>query len=70
MKVTKCYCDICGKEILEPEESMVFRISHDSTTLMVDYNGIESLSLKPRAIDICKSCHDVIQEALDSRRVL
>ena len=70
MKVTKCYCDICEKEILEPEESKIFRISHDSTALMVDYNGIESLSLKPRTIDICRSCYEVIQKALDSRRVL
>lgn len=68
MKVTKCYCDICAEEILEPEGSTVFRISHDSTALMVDYNKVEGLKL--RTIDICKSCHEVIQKALDSRRVL
>lgn len=70
MKVTKCYCDICKKEMSEPEESTVFRIAHDRTVLMVDYNGIESLSLKPRTIDICRPCHEAIQEALDRERVL
>lgn len=68
MKVTKHYCDICAEEILEPKESTVFRISHDNTALMVDYNKVEGL--KPRTIDICRSCYEVIQKALDSRRVL
>lgn len=68
MKVTKYYCDICKKEMLEPKESTVFRISHDSTALMVDYNKVESL--KPRRIDICRPCHEAIQEALDRERVL
>ena len=66
MVIKKRICDICGCEIIEPDNFFRFKVKSNS---FITYENFDNWNPDVRRFDICRECLEELQKKLKERRM-